>query len=51
MNLYLFQENLKENVELRYESYINELPDGEHYSAFVNLGAGVGNVGSLVMQK
>jgi poly-gamma-glutamate system protein len=44
-------ENLKENVELRYESYINELPDGEHYSAFVNLGAGVGNVGSLVNAK
>ncbi|HPY96153.1 MAG TPA: poly-gamma-glutamate system protein [Candidatus Cloacimonadota bacterium] len=43
--------NLKENVQLRYESYLKELPPDTQYSAFINLGAGVGNVGSLVNAK
>ena len=41
-------ETLEENVELRLEAYANSLPEGQNYRAFINIGAGVGNVGSLV---
>lgn len=44
-------ENMKKNIELRYASYLKELPENIQYKAFINLGAGVGNVGSLVNAK
>ncbi len=44
-------ENMKKNIELRYESYLKEIPENAQYKAFINLGAGVGNVGSLVNAK
>jgi len=41
-------ETLEENVSLRLEAYDHILPNGKRYKAFINIGAGVGNVGSLV---
>ncbi|HPM02796.1 MAG TPA: poly-gamma-glutamate system protein [Candidatus Cloacimonadota bacterium] len=43
--------NMKENIQLRYDTYMNELPKDIQYAAFINIGAGVGNVGSLVNAK
>ena len=44
-------ENLDDNVKLRLEAYDSLLPEGKRYRAFINLGAGVGSVGSLVNAK
>ncbi len=43
--------NLDDNVQLRLDVYENLLPEGKRYKAFINLGAGVGSVGSLVNAK
>ncbi|MDD4155325.1 MAG: poly-gamma-glutamate system protein [Candidatus Cloacimonetes bacterium] len=43
--------NLEDNVNLRLDAYTKLLPEGEKYKAFINLGAGVGSVGSLVNAK
>lgn len=40
--------NLQENVELRYAAYQELLPEGSRYRLFVNVGMGLGNVGSQV---
>ncbi|MCL1827011.1 MAG: poly-gamma-glutamate system protein [Candidatus Cloacimonetes bacterium] len=44
-------ETLDENIELRIQAYNALLPEGRSYRAFINIGAGVGNVGSLVNAK
>ena len=41
-------ESLEDNVQLRIDAYAEMLPEGTNYRAFINIGAGVGNVGSLV---
>jgi poly-gamma-glutamate system protein len=41
-------EEFEDNIRLRMNAYENQLPDGQRYRAFINVGAGVGNVGSLV---
>jgi len=41
-------EDLADNINIRMEAYERLLPEGERYRAFINIGAGVGNVGSLV---
>jgi poly-gamma-glutamate system protein len=41
-------EDLIDNISLRMETYDRMLPEGQRYRAFINVGAGVGNVGSLV---
>ncbi len=40
--------SLAENVELRYQAYQELLPNGKRYRLFVNVGMGLGNVGSQV---
>lgn len=44
-------QNMEENIALRMKAYDSALPAGKKYSAFINIGAGVGNVGSLVNAK
>jgi poly-gamma-glutamate system protein len=44
-------EDLNESIEYRIETWEKSLPAGEKYKAFINIGAGVGNVGSLVNAK
>ena len=44
----LNSEEFEDNVRLRMDAYDSLLPDGARYRAFINVGAGVGNVGSLV---
>jgi len=44
----LNSENLEESVQLRLNAYQESLPENMEYRAFINVGAGVGNVGSLV---
>jgi len=41
-------EDLTDNIKIRMEAYEQLLPEGQRYRAFINIGAGVGNVGSLV---
>lgn len=43
--------NLEDNIKLRLDVYDRLLPEGKRYKAFINLGAGVGTVGSLVNAK
>ncbi len=44
-------QNMEENIKLRLNAYETQLPSGKKYSAFINIGAGVGNVGSVVNAK
>jgi len=41
-------EDLTDNIAIRLDAYEQLLPEGQRYRAFINIGAGVGNVGSLV---
>ncbi len=40
--------SLNDNVELRYQAYQELIPDGKRYRLFINIGMGLGNVGSQV---
>jgi poly-gamma-glutamate system protein len=41
-------DDLEDNIEARMEVYERLIPEGQRYRAFINIGAGVGNVGSQV---
>ncbi len=44
----LLASNLEDNVNLRYVTYTELLPEGKRYRAFFNIGGGLANVGSNV---
>lgn len=44
-------DDMEDNIQLRMDAYQKALPKDIKYKAFINIGAGVGNVGSLVNAK
>lgn len=43
--------DLEENIDIRQSAYKDQLPEGTRYSAFINIGAGLANVGSEPIAK
>ncbi len=43
--------SLEDNIKLRWDLYRKVLPEKKYYKLFINVGAGIANVGSLVNAK